>query len=317
VNAVEAKAYLTNLRTATSFKFTWLLQITKPIYFCFMLYVAWKYGHVHLGNKDDKPEFSSLTYAIIIITAGISNGVLVYSVAEPLSHQHYHFFANAGYRSQDEVDMFAVNMTVTDWGFAGWAPYTVVAVAMSLATYRCGLPLIVRSCFYPILGHYTWGWIGDVIDGFVIVVTLFGTFTHLGFAALNVTSGFHFMGWVNDNASNEHTIAVQNSMVWIITIVSVFSVLSGLHGAYKILCLLAMATVVALTAIVFFLDDTKFLLNLQVQEIGYYLQYSLLQLNFWTDAFGQLPEGGGRAIDGKAAESWWMASWFNFFQAWW
>lgn len=64
-------------------------------------------------------------------------------------------------------------------------------------------------------------------------------------------------------------------------------------------------------------DDTKYLLNLQVQEVGYFLQNSILQLNFWTDAFGQLREGGGRAVDGNAAEAWWMNAWMIFYQAWW
>jgi hypothetical protein len=34
---------------------------------------------------------------------------------------------------------------------------------------------------------------------------------------------------------------------------------------------------------------------------------SLFLLNFWTDAFGQLHEGSGRAVDGKAADLGWMA----------
>jgi hypothetical protein len=58
-------------------------------------------------------------------------------------------------------------------------------------------------------------------------------------------------------------------------------------------------------------------MNLQVQEVGYYLQWSLLQLNFFTDAFGQLREGEGRATDGQASEAWWMDSWMVFYQAWW
>jgi choline-glycine betaine transporter len=70
--------------------------------------------------------------------------------------------------------MFALNMTITNWGISGWAPYLIVAVAMGLAGHRFNLPMTFRSCFYPILGQYTWGWIGDLIDGFAIVVTVAG-----------------------------------------------------------------------------------------------------------------------------------------------
>lgn len=40
-------------------------------------------------------------------------------------------------------------------------------------------------------------------------------------------------------------------------------------------------------------------------------------LNFQTDVFGQLNPGEGRAIDGKAAATWWMASWTIFYIGWW
>jgi BCCT family betaine/carnitine transporter len=67
--------------------------------------------------------------------------------------------------------MYAINLTVNNWAIAGWAPYLVVAICMGLAGHRFKLPLTFRSCLYPILQEYTWGWIGDVIDGFTIVVT--------------------------------------------------------------------------------------------------------------------------------------------------
>jgi hypothetical protein len=53
------------------------------------------------------------------------------------------------------------------------------------------------------------------------------------------------------------------------------------------------------------------------QEIGYYLQYSVLQLNFWTDAFSQLREGSGRAVDGHAGDIDWMPNWILFATGWW
>lgn len=37
-----------------------------------------------------------------------------------------------------------------------------------------------------------------------------------------------------------------------------------------------------LTFVIFTMDNTKFLMNLGIQEVGYFLQYSIFQLNFWT-----------------------------------
>lgn len=52
-----------------------------------------------------------------------------------------------------------------------------------------------------------------------------------------------------------------------------------------------------------------------VQAIGYYLQYSIVLISFWTDTFGQLRDGEGRAD--QAAATWWMDSWTVFYMAWW
>ena len=41
-----------------------------------------------------------------------------------------------------------------------------MAVAAGLAAYRFDLPMTIRSSLYQVLGDHTWGWIGDVIDGF-------------------------------------------------------------------------------------------------------------------------------------------------------
>jgi choline-glycine betaine transporter len=280
------------------------------------LFVWYKYGHIPLGPSHEKPHYSTLTYSVMIFIAGAGNGLLVYSVLETLSHRSGNFYAQAGYRSQDEIDVFAVNLAITGWGLGGWSAYTVVAVALSLAVYRFHLPMTYRSLFYPILGSYTWGWIGDVIDGLALVVTLFGIYPNLGLLAVNVAAGFISIEWVDPNVRPHHSSAILHAIIWVVTAISVASVACGLQGA-KYCCLLSMAMSIVLLFIVFLHDDTKYLLNLIVQEVGYYLQTSILEINLWTDAFGQLREGSGRAVDGNAADERWMEDWFNYIQGWW
>lgn len=75
--------------------------------------------------------------------------------------------------------MVAINLTVTNWGFSGWSTYCIVAIAMGLAHHYFNLPLTIRSCFYPILGDFIFGWIGDLIDAVTVVVTVAGVCTSL------------------------------------------------------------------------------------------------------------------------------------------
>jgi choline-glycine betaine transporter len=297
--------------------FTWLFQGSKAVFFFFLWYILYRYGHIRLSkNENDKPEFSSLATIAMIVTGGAGPVFLSYCVAEPLFHQHSHFFAQAGYHSQDEVDMFAINMTVSNWGLTTWVTFTMVAVGTALAVHRFGLPLTFRSNFYPILGAYTWGWMGDIIDGLVIVLMFLGVCSQLCLNTVHVVSGFVYLGWIDEGSIEQEITTVQKTTVWVITFISCASVMTGLHGGIRIVSLLAACVALFLALLVLASDDTKYILNLQVQELGYHLQNSIFQINFWTDAFGQIQEGSGRAVDGKAAEQWWMSSWIVYYQAW-
>ena len=86
--------------------------------------------------------------AIQIFTTGVGVGMFYYGVSEPLWHQSSHWFAEAGYRSQHEIDQMALVITIYHWGFHGYVSYLTVAIATALASYQFRLPLIFRSTFY-------------------------------------------------------------------------------------------------------------------------------------------------------------------------
>jgi choline/glycine/proline betaine transport protein len=252
-----------------------------------------------------------------VLTTGAGVALLAFSVGQPLSMSYGSFYFTPGYRSQDKLHMMAINLSALDWGLASWARYATVGVAISLAVHRFSLPMCCRSGFYPLLGAYTFGWMGDIIDGLTIFATVVTVFSSLGLGAIQIVTGIKYMGWIDSNTTQAHANAIETTTVWVIVLVSIGSVINGLHGGTPFLAGFALFIASILMCLVFVMDDTKFLLNLQVQEVGYYFQTSIFQLNFWTDAFGQIPAGSGRAVDGRAAEPWWMEAWLNLSQAFW
>ena len=134
---------------------------------------------------------------------------------------------------------------------------------------------------------------------------------------VQIVAGFQFLGWVDDDISVDRTTTIQNLTIWAITCVATASVVSGLNAGIKFLSLLAFFLGLLLQFLVFAMDDSKFLMNLIVQETGYFMQHGIFLYNSWTDAFGQLREGSGRAIDGGASPTWFMDAWVVFYQAWW
>ena len=174
--------------------------------------------------------------------------------------------------------------------------------------WMCPLQLLTWCCK---LSLYCRGWIGDIIYDFTIVVTVMGVCTSLGLGTIQVVAGFQFLGWVCEDISEDKLSWIQNATIWGITVIATVSVISGLNAGIKFLLLLAFFPGMLLVFLVFVMDNTKFLMNLIVQEIGYFFQWNFFQLNFWTDAFAQLRPGKGCAVDDLAGSATWMDGWLD------
>lgn len=312
----SASAFLSDWFSAVIDMFTWFYIVANPVLTFFIVWVAYRYGHIKLGAKDAEPEFSNASYFAMIFSAGVGVGLFFYGVSEPLWHSEPdNYYSNAGYHSQDEINQWSLVITLYHWGFAGWSPYLIVAIACGLASFHFGLPLTIRSTFYPILGDYCWGWMGDVIDGYSIVMTVAGVCTSLGLGAIQMVAGLQDLGWVDPEKEDLQSVFV--ALIWIITLAATVSVVSGLSIGIKTLANIAFYLGNLILFLCFVMEKTGFLLNLFVQTTGVYLQYNIFQVPFWTDAFGELNEGEGRAIDGNSSASWFIGAWTVFYMAWW
>lgn len=230
-----------------------------------MIWVGIRYVHIRLGPRDSEPEFDDLTYFAMLFSAGIGTGLFFYGVSEPLSHRtDNNFYTAPGYHSEDQVDLFAINLTIFHWGITGWSQYLVVALCAGLAGFRFGLPFTLRSCFYPLLGEHTWGWMGDVVDGFAVVTTVAGVCTSLGLGAFQLKAGLQVVGAVPSEQDAQKTQLTEIVSIWIITLIATCSVVSGLSVGIKYLSQLGFGLGMILLVLVFVMERTNYLLNLIV-----------------------------------------------------
>ena len=213
----------------------------------------------------------------------------------------FHVRYNDNLRAQD-----AINLTLFHWGLHGWIVYVVVGLLLAFVGYRKGLPMTLRSCFYPLIGDKIYGWIGDATDVMSVVCTMFGVCTSLGLGAMQLNTGFKRL-----NSSIELSTTNQIIIIWAVTACATASVVSGLKLGIRRLSEICFALGMFIMMVGIFADDTWHILNVYVQSIGYYFQW-LIQLGWHTDAFAQL----GNAPDGKEAKGW-MADWTIFYWGWW
>ena len=208
--------------------------------------------------------------------------------------------------SDNQLAQDAMNVTLFHWGIHGWIVYVIVGLLLAFVGYRKGLPMTMRTCFYPLIGEKIYGWMGDAIDILSVVCTMFGVCTSLGIGVIQMNTGFNRLF-----DKIEVTVKNQIIIIWCVTACATASVVSGLKVGIRRLSEICFTLGMFLMLIAFFSENSWHILNVYVQSIGYYLQW-IVQLGFHTDAFAQL----GNAPDGKQAHSW-MNDWTIFYWGWW
>jgi len=211
--------------------FDWLFMLGGNIFVIFVLALIFlPVGRVRIGGPDAKPEFSTLSWFGMLFAAGMGIGLMFWSVAEPTAYYTawYGTPLGAAERTPEGYDL-ALGATMFHWGLHPWAIYGVVAMSLAFFAYNKGLPLTIRSTFFPLIGDAAWGWTGHIIDVIACLATIFGLATSLGFGAQQAASGLAFLFDV------PNTINTQIAIIIGVTAVAVISVVRGLHGGVKVL----------------------------------------------------------------------------------
>ena len=271
----------------------WLFILTVNLFILFCIYVGFsKYGKIRLGGNDAKPEFSTSAWFAMLFSAGMGIGLLFWGVAEPVSH-----YANSptSENYSTEAAQSAMNLTFLHWGLHAWAIYAIVALALAFFTYNKKLPLTIRSVFYPILGDRIHGWIGDTIDVFAVLATLFGLATSLGFGVQQLSGGLFYLFEL------PNTSTTQVLLIAFITSIATISVVSGIDKGVKFLSEWNVRIAAIFLLFILIFGPTLYILRGFPQNVGTYLS-DFISVSTWTEAF--IDEG-------------WQGDWTVFYWAWW
>ncbi len=226
-------------------------------------------GRVRLGGQHAKPDFSYLGWFAMLFAAGMGIGLMYFGVSEPLSHYGTAIggtsmeggvrtdWAPLGAAAGDQDAAISLGMaaTIFHWGLHPWAIYAVVALSLALFSFNKGLPLTMRSVFYPILGERVWGWPGHVIDILAVFATLFGLATSLGLGAQQATAGLSHLFGV---PGNEVTMVL---LIMGITVVALMSVVLGVDKGVQRLSQINMVLAALLLLFVILVGPTLLILT--------------------------------------------------------
>jgi BCCT family betaine/carnitine transporter len=214
-----------------NFHFAFISAGNLFVLFCLALIVL-PVGSIRLGGVNAKTEFSTMSWFSMLFAAGMGIGLMFWAVAEPVGYYTEWFGTPLNIAGgTPAAERAAMGATMYHWGLHPWAIYGVVALALAFFAYNKGLPLTIRSTFYPLLGDRVLGPIGHVIDIIAVLATLFGLATSLGFGAQQAASG---LAYLSDGAI-DGGLTTQISIIIVVTFAALISVMRGVHGGVRIL----------------------------------------------------------------------------------
>ncbi|NVE93452.1 BCCT family transporter [Altererythrobacter lutimaris] len=269
-------------------------------------------GRLRIGAPGEEPEFSKFSWFAMLFGAGIGIGMLTYSTGEPLAH-----FSNnpdiirgtLEARSAEAVRP-AYIYTFLHWGFAAWATYALVGLAIGYVSYRRNLPLTIRSSLVPLFGQRMSGLSGHVVDIVAVVATILGVSVTMGLGVEQFVAGLHRVGmgdWLIAETGTASTAAIIVALVVLVG-ASTISALSGVGRGIKWLSNLNMGLSFFLLAL--FLLVGSGWLGMQLLATGIYDYLRTLPANTLS-----LFSSDG-SVTGDALVQW-QLDWSIFYWAWW
>ena len=290
-----AKTLLDGVKWDIINNFDWLFIWSANFFLVFILGIAVSsFGKIRIGGEDAEPEHSVWGWLAMLFAAGMGIGLVFWGVSEPVAYFTGWFHTPLNVEPYTpEAAKLALGATLFHWGLHPWAIYGVVALSLAFFAYNKGLPLSMRSVFYPILGDRAWGWTGHVIDILAVIATLFGLATSLGLGAQQAASGInHVFGITND-------LSLQIGIIILVTLMAVYSVWRGIDAGVKLLSNINMIIAFALLIV--------------VAIIG----YSVAVPSIWTTLTGYAENILPLSSTFGREDSDWLHGWTVFYWAWW
>jgi glycine betaine transporter len=274
--------------------FGWGYLLAAFFFLAFSIYIAFsKYGRIKLGSDDEKPQYSYFAWFSMLFAAGMGIGLIFWGVAEPMSHYLNPPEHIAG--SSGDAAAFAMRYSFFHWGIHPWAIYIVMSLSIAYFSFRRGMPPLISSAFYPIIGRRIYGPIGKAIDVLAIFATVFGVATSLGLGALQITGGVATVFPIPQGTGTTLIIIAA------VTVLYMFSSATGLDKGVQILSRTNVMVALVLLGFMLIAGPTAYILDIFSTTLGDYLS-GLVTMSLSTNPF----EGYE-----------WTKSWTLFYWAWW
>lgn len=278
-------------------KLGWLYMLTCLASFGFLIWLTLsKHGDVKLGDQNEGPQYSNLSWIAMLFTAGVGTSIIILGFLEPIY-----------YVSAPPFDLEPFSKTAYEyahmygqfhWGFSAWAFYNpaIIAVAYVMFVRKENSMRLSTAC-KSVLKKRADGWMGHVIDVLVVFGIVGSISTSLGIGAPVLSEMIRNIFGI----SKEHDFAVQIVVLIIWVLIFGTSVYKGLDKGIQRLSNINVILAFIFMAIVFCIGPTVDIIKMEINSLGLYAS-DFVRMSTYTDPFGS----------GKFPQEWTV-----FYWGWW
>ncbi|MEF1272519.1 BCCT family transporter [Vibrio campbellii] len=231
---------------------------------CLILIVT-PLGRVRIGGTEATPDY---TFGLVFLRVSVpmslfSAAIVGVYVENGVRTDWAPLVAAEGDTSA--ASALGMAATIYHWALHPWSIYALLALGLAIFSFNKGLPLTMRSIFYPLFGERVWGWVGHIIDILAVVATVFGLATSLGYGASQAATGLNFLFGI------PMTETTQVVLIVIITALALISVVAGLDSGVKRLSEINMGLAALLLLFVIIVGPTVAIMTGFFENIMSYL----------------------------------------------
>lgn len=242
--------------------------------FLLSLFIAFsRFGKIRLGKQNEKPKYSFFAWGSMMFTAGLAADILFYSFSEWILYATDPHIAELG-SIQDWSSVFPL----FHWSLIPWGFYLVLATAFGFMLHvrKRNRQRFSEAC-RPILGKYTDGFIGRLIDLLAVFGLIAGTATTFSLATPLMSSIINELFHVNVDR-----IVITIVILIVTCVIYTYALLHGLKG----ISFLAKACIYLffglLAFVLIFGGETKYIIETGFSALGRMIQ-NFIGLATFTD----------------------------------
>lgn len=273
----------------------YLLTCIASFIFCIWLTVS-PYGNVKLGDRDEKPQYSNVSWIAMLFTAGVGTSIVILGFLEPIY-----------YVSAPPFDLEPFSKTAYEyahmygqfhWGLSAWAFYNPAIIGVAYVMFvRKEKSMRLSTACKSVLKSKADGWMGHIIDIMVVFGIVGSISTSLGIGAPVLSQMIREIFGI----SHEYDFAVQIVVLIIWVMIFGTSVYKGLDKGIQKLSNINVVLAFVFMAIVFLAGPTIKIISMEINSLGLYVS-DFIKMSTYTDPFGS----------GKFPQEWTM-----FYWGWW